>query len=124
MAAFDTGIAVWKEKARWDAVRPTSAVRFVYGNRPVTAWGGPGRGTVNDIPADQWKEYVDVADHPEYPSGSATFCGAHAQSARHFLGSDVLNWSVPIPKGGSVVEPGITPVADLDLGPWATWTEF
>jgi len=124
MAAFDTGIAVWKEKARWDAVRPTSAVRYVYGNRPVTAWGGPGKGTVTDLPADQWKEYVDVADHPEYPSGSAAFCGAHAQSARRFLGNDVLNWSVPIPKGGSVVEPGITPAADLVLGPWATWTEF
>jgi hypothetical protein len=29
MAAFDTGIVVWKEKARWDAIRPTSAVRHV-----------------------------------------------------------------------------------------------
>lgn len=124
MATFDTGIAVWKEKARWDAVRPTSAVRHVYGNRIITAWGGPGKGTVNDLPADQWREYVNVADHPEYPSGSAAFCGAHAQSARRFLGNDVLNWSIPVPKGSSTVEPGVVPAADMVLGPWATWTEF
>jgi hypothetical protein len=29
-----------------------------------------------------------------------------------------------VPKGGSVVEPGITPASDLVLGPWATWTDF
>lgn len=124
MAAFDVGIAVWKEKARWDAVRPTSAIRHVYGDRHITAWGGPGKGTVNDLPANQWKEYISVADHPEYPSGSAAFCSAHAQSARRFLGDDNLNWSVLIPKGDSVVEPGVTPAEDLVLGPWATWTEF
>jgi hypothetical protein len=36
LAAFDTGIAIWNEKTKWDAVRPFSAVRYVYGNRPVT----------------------------------------------------------------------------------------
>jgi hypothetical protein len=97
LAAFDTGIA---------------------------AWGGPGKGTVNNLPASQWKEYLDVADHPEYPSGSASFCAAHAQAARRFLGSDALNWSVPAPKGSSVVEPGITPASDIVLGPWVTWTQF
>jgi hypothetical protein len=124
LAAFDTGIAIWNEKTKWDAVRPFSAVRYVYGNRPVTAWGGPGKGTVNDLPASQWKEYLNVADHPEYPSGSAAFCEAHAQAARRFLGSDTLNWSVPAPKGSSTVEPGITPATDIVLGPWATWTDF
>lgn len=124
VAAFDTGIAVWNEKAKWDAVRPFSAVRYLYGDRPVRAWGGPGKGTVNNLPASQWKEYLDVADHPEYPSGSASFCAAHAQAARLFLGTDALNWSVPAPKGSSVVEPGITPATDIVLGPWASWTEF
>ncbi|MBE0658962.1 MAG: vanadium-dependent haloperoxidase [Bryobacteraceae bacterium] len=124
LAAFDTGIAVWKEKARWDAVRPFSAIQYLYGNRPVTAWGGPGKGTVNDLPANQWKEYLNVADHPEYPSGSAAFCAAHAQSARRFLGSDQLNWSVPVPKGSSIIEPGVTPANDIVLGPWPTWTAF
>ena len=51
LAAFDIGIVVWNEKAKWDAVRPFSAVRYIYGDRPVRAWGGPGKGTVDDIPA-------------------------------------------------------------------------
>lgn len=124
LASFDVGIVVWNEKAKWDAVRPFSAIRHVYGDRPVRAWGGPGKGTVNDIPASQWKEYLNVADHPEYPSGSTAFCEAHAQAARRFFGDDVLNWSVPAPRGSSTVEPGITPAIDIVLGPWATWTEF
>lgn len=49
-AAFDGGIATWKEKYRYDAVRPTSAIRFLYGRRPVRGWAGPGRGIVDDLP--------------------------------------------------------------------------
>jgi hypothetical protein len=123
VAAFDTGIAVWSEKRRWDAVRPFSAIRHVYGNRVVRAWGGPGMGSV-DLPASQWTEYLEVADHPEYPSGSSSFCAAHAESARRFLGSDSLNWAVTRPAGSSRVEPGVTPANQITLGPWATWTEF
>lgn len=124
MAAFDTGIAVWNEKVKWDAVRPFSAIEYLYGDRFVRAWGGPGKGTVNDLRASDWKGFLDVADHPEYPSGSAAFCSAHAQSARRLMNDDILNWSVPAPKGSSTVEPGFTPASDIILGPWATWTEF
>jgi hypothetical protein len=60
MAAFDGGIAVWQEKVRYDAVRPASAIRYLYGDGLVTAWGGPGRGTVN-LPATQWTRYLGVA---------------------------------------------------------------
>lgn len=122
IASFDTAIAVWNEKVRYDAVRPFSAVRFLYGNNLVRAWGGVGRGTVN-IKGNEWRGYLNVADHAEYPSGSAAFCGAHAQSSRLFLGSDNLGWSIPIPQGSSFIEPGITPAADIVLN-FATWTEF
>src|SRR5262245_4131237 len=124
VAAFDTGIAVWKEKYRFDAVRPFSAIRYLYGDQPVTAWGGPGLGTVNDLPASQWRGYLNTADHPEYPSGSASFCAAHAQAARRYFNSDVFGWAVPVARGSSRVEPGITPAADIILGPWNTWTDF
>lgn len=124
VAAFDSVIVAWQEKRRWDAVRPFSAIAHVYGDRPVTAWGGPGRGTVTDLPASQWAEYVPVADHPEYPSISTTACEAHAQAARRFLQSDALNWSVFAPQGSSVIEPGLTPASDLVLGPYPTWTSF
>ena len=123
VAAFDAGIVAWQEKERWDAVRPFSAISYLYGKRKITAWGGPYKGTVHDLPANQWREYVSVADHPEYPSVSTTACEAHAQAARRFLGSDNLNWSVPAPKGSSVIEPGFTPQNDIVLQ-YDTWTDF
>ncbi len=122
IAAFDTGIAIWKEKRRFDAVRPFSAIRHVYQDQLVTAWGGPGKGTV-DLPANQWQSYLPVADHPEYPSASAAFCAAHAQSSRLYLGSDSLGWSIDVLQGGSRIEPGYTPQSNLTIS-WATWTEF
>ena len=53
IAVWDTGIAIWAQKRHHDAVRPFSAIRHLYGNSLVTAWGGPGRGT-QSIPAAQW----------------------------------------------------------------------
>ncbi len=35
MAAFDAGIAVWREKRVHDAVRPFSAIRLLYGDQLV-----------------------------------------------------------------------------------------
>jgi hypothetical protein len=123
MASFDTAIAVWNDKHRYDAVRPFSAIRFLYGHRHVSAWGGPGKGTVHDLPGKQWTSYLNVANHPEYPSASASFCAAHAQVMRRLLGSDSLGFTVNVPAGSSVVEPGVTPAADLSLS-WATWTDL
>src|SRR5688572_8045143 len=124
MAAWDAGIVIWQEKRRYDAVRPFSAIHFLYGDRPVTAWGGPGRGTVHDLAASEWTSYLPVADHPEYPSGSACFCDAHAQASRRFLPmGDSLGWTVHRPAGSSRIEPGVTPAVDTDLH-FGTWTEF
>lgn len=123
MAAHDAGVVIWQEKRRHDAVRPFSAIRYIYGDSPVTAWGGPGKGTVSDLPASEWRSYLDEADHPEYPSASACFCQAHGQAARLYLGNDNLNWSVPAPAGSSRIEPGITPATDIELS-FPTWTQF
>lgn len=117
LAALDTAIVVWKEKQRYDAVRPFSAIRHLYGDSHVTAWGGPGMGTVNDLPANEWRSYLETADHPEYPSGSASFCSAHAEASRLHFGDDILGWAVPTPQGSSRIEPGITPATDIVLGP-------
>jgi hypothetical protein len=123
LAAFDTAIAIWQEKYRHDAVRPFSAIAYIWKDNAVTSWGGPGQGTVSDMPANQWKSYMNVADHPEYPSASASFCAAHALAARQFLGSDDLDWYIPIPAGASGVEPGITPATDTQIV-FETWTDF
>lgn len=123
MAAFDTAIAIWQEKERFDAVRPFSAIGYIYGDQPVTAWGGPGQGTVYDLRGSDWTSYLPVADHPEYPSASASFCAAHAEASRLFLGSDQLGYVVAVPQGGSRIEPGMSPAADLELV-FPTWSDF
>lgn len=59
---------------------------------------------------------MNVADHPEYPSGSASFCAAHTTAARRlFNNNDTFPYKIPIMKGQSVVEPGVTPSQDMLL---------
>lgn len=122
-ASFDTAIAVWKNKRKYDAVRPFSAIKFIYRDHQVTAWGGPGKGTVYDIPASQWQSYLSVADHPEYPSATASFCAAHGQVMRRLHGENNLNFSVVIPQGSSRVEPGVTPASPIELS-WSNWSDL
>jgi len=121
-AIHDASVVTWQEKARYDAVRPFSAIAYIYGDEPVRAWAGPGRGT-RDIPASQWRSYLPEADHPEYPSGSTCGCFAQAQAMRRFTGTDELNWSITFPAGSSRIEPGITPKTDIVLH-FPTWTDF
>ncbi|WP_234320064.1 vanadium-dependent haloperoxidase [Streptomyces sp. SBT349] len=123
IALHDGLVVAWHNKNRYDAVRPFSAVRHVYGNSKVTAWGGVGKGTVDDIPASEWASYLAVGDHSEYPSGSTTLCSAEAQATRRFFDDDVLQWTHPVPAGSTLVEPGISPAADLELR-WDSWTAF
>jgi hypothetical protein len=122
MARFDDLIAAWHQKNIYQAVRPFTAVRHVYGHRKVTAWGGPGKGTVSDMPADEWLAYLPVGDHPEYPSGSTTLCSAEAQAARRFLGDDDLDWTVTFPAGSALTERNV-PAQPVTLS-WPTWTAF
>jgi len=122
VAAHDAGITIWHWKREYDAVRPFSAIRHIYEDEEVTAWGGPGQGTVN-LPASEWKAYLEEADHPEYPSASSCFCAAHAQAARLYLGSDTLGYPFEFKEGSSRIEPGVTPSADTTLI-FPTWTDF
>ncbi|MHA4819834.1 phosphatase PAP2 family protein, partial [Streptomyces aculeolatus] len=108
---------------KYDAVRPVTAVRHVYGNRKIRAWGGVGKGTVDDIRASEWSSYLPVGDHPEYPSGSTSLCSATSQAARRFFESDELDWTINYAAGSTVVEPGITPGKDLSIH-IPTWTDF
>lgn len=123
LAAYDAGIAAWHEKTRFNAVRPYTAIPYVYGDTEVTAWGGVGKGLVTDLPASQWRQYLNVADHPEYPSGSGIFCSAIAQAGRNFFGDDVLGFRDTWFRGTSLIEPGITPASRLTISydDWTTW---
>ncbi|HEV2377047.1 MAG TPA: hypothetical protein VGS19_33405 [Streptosporangiaceae bacterium] len=122
-ANIDSLIATWHQKLKYDAVRPVSAIRYVYGNRTVTSWGGPGMGTVHNMPADEWKSYLNTGNFAEYPSGSTGLGAAESQAARRFFGTDVLDFTYSVPAGWSLVEPGITPAGPLTMH-WHTWTEF
>ena len=123
MAQWDAGIVAWQEKARYDAVRPITAIRHVYGDEPVTAWGGPGRGTV-ELPAGEWVSYVQNADHPDYPSATTIFCAAYAQAFRRYSGTETINGFRTVrPAGSSVIEPEVTPATDITIS-FNTWTEY
>nr|ABS50458.1 NapH1 [Streptomyces aculeolatus] len=123
LATFEPLIAAWHHKRIYDAVRPVTAVRHVYGNRKIRAWGGVGMGTVDDIRASEWSSYLPVGDHPEYPSGSTSLCSATSQAARRYFESDELDWTINYKAGSTVVEPGITPGKDLSIH-IPTWTDF
>lgn len=123
VADWDTAIAVWYNKAKYDSVRPFSAIRYLYGDQPVTAWGGRGKGTVNDIPGNEWRSYLQTADHPDYPSASTSFCASQAEAARLFRGTDALDFSYSAVKGSSQVEPGLTPAQDVHLT-YNSWSAF
>jgi len=122
-ATFDAAIAAWYNKNIYDSVRPFTAIRHVYQGQKVTAWGGPGKGTVSNLPAEQWRGYLPVVDHPEYPSGSTALCAAEVQAARRFLGTDQVHFRFERAAGSSVIEPGVTPRQDLVLS-WDTWTDW
>jgi len=125
VASFDTAITSWYFMRKYDSVRPFSAIRHLYGKKKVTAWGGPGKGTVSDITGNEWRSYVSTlaTASPEYPSVNAAVCLAYAQDARRFTGSDNLDINIPAPKGSSLVEPGVTPASDMTLH-WSNFTDW
>lgn len=125
VAFVDVTIATWHFKRKYDSVRPFSAIHYLYGKKNVTAWGGPEKGTVNDITGNEWQSYLNMnsADHPEYPSATSSLCFAFAQQVRRFTGTDKIDINFPVAKGSSLVEPGATPAGDLTLH-WSNWTDF
>lgn len=134
MANYDAGIVVWQEKARYDAVRPISAIPHVYGDELIKARGPPGGDPV-EVPANEWTTYVATADHPEYPSATASFCAIDAVVWRLYSGTDEIGKYVNmdgnlvgayegvLPAGSSAWEPGQTPVEDVFLG-FDSWSEY
>jgi len=125
VASFDTAVASWHFTRKYDSERPFSAIRYLYGDKKVTAWGGPGKGTVSDITGNEWQSYVSrlAIASPEYPSVNAAVCLAYAQAARRFTGTDKLEIFFPIAKGSSFVEPGMTPANNLMLH-WSSYTDW
>jgi hypothetical protein len=121
-AVLDAGIAAWDAKRAYDSVRPLTAIHWLYGEQPVTAWGGPCAGT-RQISGASWEPYQPVTivtpPFPEYISGHSTFSAAAAQVLRQFTGSDAFGASATFAAHSSSVEP-CTPAVPITL----TWDTF
>ena len=90
-AVFDAGIATWEAKYAYDYVRPQSAIRDLYYDQDIEAWGGVNEGT-RTIQGQAWQPYQNVTfvtpPFPEYVSGHSTFSMAAAKTLASFVGSD------------------------------------
>jgi hypothetical protein len=120
-AMLDASIAVWECKVFFDYLRPVTAIRFLYGGKPVRAWAGPGMGT-RIIDGSAFRSYIPTPPFAEYVSGHSTFSAASAEVLAAFIGSDRLDLSVTFPAGSSSIEPGMTPAQPVTLT-WRTFSE-
>jgi hypothetical protein len=123
-AVMDAGIACWECKRFYDYVRPVTAVRFLYANKPIDCWGGVGKGTVT-MPGQDFFPYQEAAvvtpPFAEYCSGHSTFSGAGAYVLRQATGGDRFGDSFTATPGSSVIEPGICPASPVTLS-WPTFS--
>jgi hypothetical protein len=116
-AEYDATVIAWKEKVRYDLIRPTSVIKKLDG-RDITTWTPNG---VKTIPARDFEAYIRVMPHSEYISGSACIFEAQKVYVEHYLttiGLDYDNFPVTfqtIPAGGSIAEPGVVPAQPLAL---------
>jgi hypothetical protein len=117
-ALLDASIAAWDAKRAYDSVRPITAVRELYRGRTVLAWGGPGQGTIA-IRGEHWLPYqppsVVTPPFAEYVSGHSTFSAAAAEVLASFTASQRFGFSVTIPAGSSMIEPGVVPSRPVTL---------
>ena len=137
-AAYDAGIITWQEKLRFDAVRPVTAIGYLYPDTMVTSWT-PAHGFI-EVPGRFWQSYIETPDHAEYPSGTTCTCIAYARTMQLFTGSDDIpgirtphGGTVPgtegisgvFPAGSSRREPGKTPAEDLSIHytKWSDWAK-
>lgn len=90
-ALLDASIACWDAKRAYDYIRPVSAIRQLYWNETILAWGGPDQGP-QEILGRFWQPYQDptfvTPPFPEYTSGHSTFSAASAAILTLFTGSD------------------------------------
>lgn len=90
-AIFDAGIATWEAKYTYTYIRPYSAIRDLFFDQEIQAWGGPNQGT-QTILGQNWLPYQDVTaptpPFPEFVSGHSTFSAAAARTLAAYLGSD------------------------------------
>ena len=125
-------IVVWKEKVRFDLIRPPTIIHRDLQDTLVTAYAGPYQG-LQTFPANEWQPYIRTMPHAEFPSGSACICEASNQALQLITGldsfADATGLAGPpalvleVPEGSSKLEPGSVPSEDLNLL-FSSWSEM
>lgn len=117
---YDSVIIAWKEKIRYDLIRPTSTIkRWQGGKKQITTWA-PYSG-VQTFRSTDFEAYKRVMPHSEYVSGSSCLFEGVKDFVEEYLariGLDPSTFPVaigPFPALSSSVEPGLTPAQDLTL---------
>eukprot|EP00798_Chlamydomonas_sp_ICE-L_P011657 gene11657-34366_t len=111
----DTLFSTWNQKLKFNAVRPASAIHYLYPDTNITAYAGVGMGT-RTFPGGQWQSYLRTMPHADFPSYTACVCQAYAEFMERALGTPgKLFYQVSFKKGCSMKEPGVTPAEDLTL---------
>jgi len=99
-AEHDGVLAAWREKVRYDIVRPTTVIHRW--NRDILhTFNGDQMATMPaDIAARDFQPFIRVMPHAEYPSGSSSLCTAYAEFTDLFT-QDMFGEYVDIlPVGG------------------------
>lgn len=88
--AMDAFIVSWESKRYYDSSRPYTLIRWLYREREIEGWLGPGQG-VGTIKGEDWIPYSPATfitpPFPGYTSGHATVSGACARMLELFTGS-------------------------------------
>jgi hypothetical protein len=78
-AEHDSVLQVWREKVRFDRVRPTTVIQR-WGDDEINTFNGNSASTdPENIKARDFQSIIRVMPHSEYPSGSASICTAYAE---------------------------------------------
>jgi len=124
-ATFDGGIIAWKLKRIFDSVRPITAIRELFRDQEIVAWGGPYSGT-QTILGQNWKPYQTecfvTPAFAEFVSGHSAFSAAAAEVLRSYTGSDEFGAYYLYEAGDSPAEPNEAPSRSVLLK-WDTFTD-
>ncbi|HRD80269.1 MAG TPA: phosphatase PAP2 family protein [Saprospiraceae bacterium] len=94
-AIADAAIATWEAKVFYDYVRPITAIRYLFRDKWIRGWGGPGKGIVNML-GQNWRTFQsDTFPTPpfaEFTSGHSGFSMAAATVLKRFTGSDKFGY--------------------------------
>jgi len=123
LATSDALVAVWKEKTRYNMVRPFTAVRYLYANHTLAAYSKAAGKVVDDMSGRDWDSFIPTADHPEHPSATAAYCGAVAELMRLETGSDDTDRFEWIVSKNSSFQEEAQPPEDITLA-FPTWTDW